>query len=440
MPAEPIPSDPTLRKILIVDDDQTVLTTLRELLSLKSFLVTATHDPQKAMEIMQQEAFAVLMTDHDMPGMTGLALLAKMRDLYPATTRVLVTGKIRLREMAEAAEAGILYRYIPKPYLVEDLVLTLRNAVERYQLLTEIAALRASVLVSSLKPQIRESSLHELSADLTDAGVPANPDSEALPDESGPVIAEVEVTAEQAELASNGLVRMLYTFLPNLGNTAMRAGALCRTIGDLLNLPPEELSDFLWAAALHDVSLVGIDRAVVRRWLRNPEKCDPDELASLKTHPERSAEMLQYSPVFQGAGEIIRSHHENMNGTGYPYGLKEEMIPWLSRILSVVIHYCNCHSAGSQRMKEIEALRGTMFDPSAIEIVAKAVPLTRLPLGEREILLIELKTGMVLARDILNANGLLLLPKGRELTEGTINKVWSIDRNSPLEQLVLVYA
>ena len=324
--------------------------------------------------------------------------------------------------------------------MVEDLVLTLRNGVERYQLMTEIAVLRARFFVSSLQPQKEGGAVDETAAVLTDAKAPENSGTEALPDNSEPMISEVEVSAEQAELAINGLVKMLYTFHPNLGNTAIRAVALGRTIGELLQLSAGEMNDFLWAAALHDVSLVGYDRGMVRRWLRNPEKCEEKELASLKTHPERSAEILQYSPVFLGACEVIRSHHENVNGTGYPYGLKEEMIPWLSRILSVVIHYCNCHSSGVQRMKEIEALSGTMFDPSALEIVAKAVPLTRMPLGEREILLIELKPRMVLARDIVNANGLLLLPKGRELTEATINKVWSIDRNTPLDQLVLVYA
>ncbi len=440
MPTEPIPRDPTLRKILVVDDEPAILTTLRELLTLKSFLVTATHDPQKAMEIMQQETFAVVMTDYDMPGMTGLALLAKMRELYPATTRVPVTGKIRIRDMAEAAEAGIIYRCIPKPYLVEDLVLALRNAVERYQLMTEISELRARILVSSLTPQKICGSCQETAAGPTDAESPEISNTEALADESGPMISDVEMTPEQAELATQGLVKMLYTFHPNLGNTALRAVALCRTIAELLELPSVESNDFLWAAALHDISLVGNDRGIVRRWLRNPQKCTEEELASLKTHPERSAEMLQYSPVFQGAGKIIRSHHENVDGTGYPSGLKEEMIPWLTRILAVVIHYCNCHSASPQRMKEIEPLGGTVFDPTAIEIVARAVPLTRMPLGEREILLIELKPGMVLARDILNAIGLLLLPKGRELTEATINKVWSIDGNTPLDQQVLVYA
>ena len=160
----------------------------------------------------------------------------------------------------------------------------------------------------------------------------------------------------------------------------------------------------------------------------------------IKLHPEQSAEMLQYSPIFANAGEIIRAHHENVDGTGYPLGLKEEMIPWLSRVLSVVVYCCNSYTPGVERFKEAEALVGTVFDGNAVELVAKAMPLTRMPLGEREILMTEMKVRMVLARGILNAHGLLLFPKGRELTDATINKIWSIDRTTPLDQIVLVYA
>ena len=65
--------------------------------------------------------------------------------------------------------------------------------------------------------------------------------------------------------------------------------------------------------------------------------------------------------------------------------------------------------------------------------------MTKMPKGIREILLIELKAGMTLARDINNTNGMKLLPSGRELTDGAINKVLSINRVTPINPLCLVY-
>jgi response regulator RpfG family c-di-GMP phosphodiesterase len=440
MALELIPNDPRFRKVLVVDDEPSIISTLREVLSLRGFLVTTAADPDKALDLMQQETFAVVISDHDMPGMTGLSLLAKMKELYPATTRILITGRVRAREIADASDAGIIYRYMPKPYMVEDLVVTLRSAVERFQLMTENAILRAQAAAAKCAPRQEAPGPEIEPADESQIDVTGDSSPADSEDDGGMIIASPEVTAEQAELAINGLVKMLYTFHPNLGNSAIRTIALCRTIGEFLKLSPDDLKDFLWAAALHDIALVGIDRAIVRRWLRNPEKCTEDELKIIKRHPEQSADMLRYSPAFANAGEIIRAHHENIDGTGYPLGLKEEMIPWLSRILSVVVYFCNSHSVGAERMKEAELLTGTAFDPNAVEIVAKAIPLTRMPLGEREILMTEMKARMVLARDIHNAHGHLLLPKGRELLDGSINKIWSIDRMTPLDQLVLVYA
>ena len=199
------------------------------------------------------------------------------------------------------------------------------------------------------------------------------------------------------------------------------------------------MKDLLWAAALFDIGLVQINRDIVRRWIRGPEKCTDEEMVEIKRHPAKAEEMLQFCPIFKDAGEIIRMHHENWDGSGYPDGMKGEMINYLSRLLAVVIYFCNKHSASVQVMVDIESQAEKMFDPEAIQAVAKAVPLTTMPRGEREILLIELKAGMVLAKDILNANNFLLLPKGRELSDVHINKIFSINRVSPLEPYVLVY-
>jgi HD-GYP domain-containing protein (c-di-GMP phosphodiesterase class II) len=241
------------------------------------------------------------------------------------------------------------------------------------------------------------------------------------------------------DLAIQAFTKMLYTFHPNLGNTSQRAVALTQTLGEVLQLPPDQLKNLMWAAALHDISLVTIDRGIVRRWLRGPEKCTDEEIVIIKRHCELSQKMLEEFEFFKEAGEIIRSHHENWDGTGYPDGLKGEMIPPLARLLAVVVAYCSKHAASIQAMSEIEAEVETRWDSNSLQALAKAAPLTKMPRGEREILLIELKPGMMLARDIFNANNFLLLPKGRELSDASINKILSINRVTPLEPHVLVY-
>lgn len=325
-------------------------------------------------------------------------------------------------------------------------MVTLRNAIVHNRLITENKALHERNVHLNLK--IAKMAESEQNAAAT-AAASGGGDSGEMTAIYNPETAQVEMVSsggsagvvipQGVDLALDAFQKMLYTFHPNLGNTAVRSVALCQTLGEVLELPSDQLKSLMWAAALHDISLVGIDRGIVRRWLRGPEKCTEEEMVLIKRHSEQSQNMLVGFEFMKDAGEIIRSHHEHWDGSGYPDGLKGEMIPWLARLLCVVIAYCSKHTASIQAMSEIEGEAEKLFDPDAISALAKAAPLTKMPRGEREILLIELKSGMVLARDIYNANGFLLLPKGREMTDASINKVLSINRVTPIDPLVLVY-
>ena len=90
-------------------------------------------------------------------------------------------------------------------------------------------------------------------------------------------------------------------------------------------------------------------------------------------------------------------------------------------------------------MEMIREGRGTRFDPEAVRVFVKSLPQATVPARQREIKLSELKPGMVLARGIYTANGLLLVPDGQRLTETFINKLNHHHRVSPLAQSLLVY-
>jgi response regulator RpfG family c-di-GMP phosphodiesterase len=410
--------DPNLNHVLVVDDDEIVLTALKEQLPPMGYRVTACNNPTLALEALGREGFSVALVDNQMPGTPGLELLARVAQSHPHTTRLLLAGGMGLNTLTDAINEGKIYRYITKPWLREDLHVTLANAVERYRLVTEGEILQQRNI--TLNQQLGQAASAVTAGAVSSAG--------AVPGGGGDL-----------ELALGGFNKMLYTFHPNLGNTAQRAVAICQTLGEVLEMPAEQLRTLTLAAALHDIALVGINRDIVRRWLRDPAKCTDEEISLIKKHPEQSQQMLQYSPFFKDAADAVRSHHEHWDGTGYPDALKGETIPWLSRLLSVVIYFCNKHSSGVQLMAEIESHAETLFDPAAIRALVKAVPLTKMPRGEREILLIELKAGMILAKDIYNTNGHLLLPKGRELNDSSINKLWSINRVTPIDPLVLVF-
>jgi response regulator RpfG family c-di-GMP phosphodiesterase len=417
-------NDPNLTRLMIVDDDEIVLSSAKEQLTLLGYHVTAVNHPQLALQHLQTENFSVILADYEMPEMDGLQLFGVIEESHPDTSRLIFSSGIGMMELSEAIASGRVYRHVSKPWLKEDMQATVGNAMERYRLLKTNETLQARNITLSQK--------------LATAGesVPAaEPTAEGAPDSDAPVLA----SADAEDLALQAINKVLYTFHPNLGNSAKRALAICQTLGEILEMDPKDSRNLCIAAQLHDIGLIANEVAAVRRWMRDPEKCSEEELAEINKHPEKSEEMLDFYPGFEGAKEVVRAHHENWDGTGYPDKLKAETIPYLSRLLAPIIFFCHQHHSSVQLMTMMESMSEHQFDPDAVRALAKAIPMTKMPKGIREVLLIELNAGMILARDINNTSGMKLLPKGRELTDGAINKVLSINRMAPISPLCLVY-
>ncbi len=407
-------------RVLVVDDDPVVHSAIQEQLHADGFHVTAVATPHEALELAQREAFTIALADQEMPGTSGLELLARIQEISPGTIRVLTTTSLTLPELVEALRVGTIYRFVIKPWLREELLSILRSAASQVL----VAAVPAAAAAGDAGEAAGALAEGEIATESGEPGAPAKPPS--------------LVTAQNAEAAVDVFLKMLGTFHPNLQHNANRAVALCKTIARNEHLSLEDTRDLLWAAALHDISLVDVERGIVRRWLRDPAKCTPEEIVSIKRHPEQAVQMLDSYPVFQPACEIIKAHQENWDGSGYPSGLQGEMIPLLARLLAPVLAYCSGDEVGPEALKQVAALAEKTFDPHAVEALEAAVPATTLPHGAREILLINLKPGMMLAQDIVNASGMLLMAKGRELTIAWHNKILNINNSTPINPLVRV--
>jgi len=319
----------------------------------------------------------------------------------------------------------LVYRYISKPWLNEDLILTLRTAEDYHRVSDKIAS-----LTIEKNDLARTVSLLEKSGGGSDQA-PATP--------TATTASSVTAVEGDADTIIQAILELLYVFHPNLKSNAIRTMALVKVLAETIGMEKKAGETLYYAAALHDIAIPGVDRPIIRRWLRDPEKLNKDEMKLVEQHPLQAAEILKSFPIFNEAITLIKAHHEDWNGKGYPNQLKGETIPWEARLLRVALDFCSRHADPIQAMLEIEELSDLIYDPDAIRAVAKAVPLTEMPTGEREILLIELQEGMTLARDINNANGFLLFPKGKTLSASMCDKLFNIDRISPLDPYVLVY-
>jgi HD-GYP domain-containing protein (c-di-GMP phosphodiesterase class II) len=159
----------------------------------------------------------------------------------------------------------------------------------------------------------------------------------------------------------------------------------------------------------------------------------------VEQHPVLGVELAGFVKPLAGVGEVIRSHHERFDGAGYPDGLSGENIPWLGRLLAVAVYYAESNYDPETTLEAIRQGRGDLFDPEAVRAFLRGLPLAAVPRKEREVLLSELRPGMVLATGIYLSSGMLLIPEGQKLSEPFIDKLINHNRISPISQSLLVY-
>jgi len=122
-------------KVLLVDDEPNVLSALRRSLRKEDFEIHTATSGEEALEMLQNEKIDVVVSDQDMPGMTGTKLLARVKDKYPDTVRFMLTGKATLEVAVEAINEGAISRFLMKPCNITDLVVTIKQALQHKELM-----------------------------------------------------------------------------------------------------------------------------------------------------------------------------------------------------------------------------------------------------------------------------------------------------------------
>ena len=117
--------------LLIVDDEEEILRSLRGLLRMEFEVHTATNG-REALEILEQQPIHVVLSDQRMPEMAGVELLSEARGERPRAIRVMFTGYADVKAVIEAINQGQIFRYVTKPWEPDELVAVLRQASEEY--------------------------------------------------------------------------------------------------------------------------------------------------------------------------------------------------------------------------------------------------------------------------------------------------------------------
>jgi response regulator RpfG family c-di-GMP phosphodiesterase len=414
----PNPPPAELNRILIVDDEAVVLAALSKTLQLEGYSVSAVEDPLEAIHLVQTTPFSVILSDQQMPALSGLEFLAQAKILQPNATRILITAVLSLNTVIEAINRGEVYRFIVKPWLREELLVTIRNAALRYELLCRNAILHEQTTAMNQKLAAQVAQFDAQNRQLQELN---------------------QTLHKNLDRSVQLCLKTMEAFYPLLGQNARRVLAICQAMADSLKLPEDQRRVLEIGARLCDIGLVGVPRELIRKWKETPQVLSEEERTIVELHPALGEELVAFVADLEAVGPTIRAHHERYDGKGYPDKLSGDQIPWLARLLAVAVAYADYPSIDAAAIESIKIGSGEAFDPDAVRVFLRCLPQAEVPRSQRSVLLSELQPGMVVASGIYTAFGILLIPEGQTLAEPHINLLRNHSRMSPITQSLLVY-
>jgi response regulator RpfG family c-di-GMP phosphodiesterase len=302
--------------VLLVDDEANILNALARLFLDRDVRVLRAGNGEEALGIVRREPVAVVVSDNLMPGMRGVELLSRIRDLSPDTVRVLLTGYADLQTAIEAINRGEVFRFHVKPWVDEEIVRTVEEGVRRFQ------------VVRSLR----------------------------LGDE-----ATLRSIAQTIELKD-----------PYTRGHCDRVAAFALKIAEGLGLPEGTRRAIKHGSWLHDCGKIGVPEAI----LNCPGKLSAADFEVVKKHPGWGADVGRQANLSGEVINIILYHHERFDGRGYPTGAKGTEIPLEARIVAVAdvfdaMSTDRPYAKGYDRaeaMRVMGVLRGAALDPQLVDI------------------------------------------------------------------------
>jgi len=430
-------SETAAATLLFVDDESNILSSLKRLFRPLGYRIITAQSGAEGLTTLEAQQVDLIISDMRMPGMDGATFLAQAAQQWPATVRILLTGYSDLTSTIAAVNKGRIYRYISKPWEENDIVLTVKRALEQKHL--EEERRRLEILTKKQNEELRE-----LNATL-ESKVAAR-------------TGELQQTVSFLELAHKSLDQSYRTTVEVFSNLIEmresrgqgRARVIAQQVAqlaELLGLDTAESQNLHYAALLRNIGKINLSDHLLAKPFSTMNET---ERKTFIQHPIVGEGLLMALEPLQEAASLIHYQHEHYDGTGYPDGIKGDAIPVGARILKVVGDYndlqhgllLTAHLDQSEARDYLVKHRGTRYDPQMVDMFRKVIG--RLAehkdkVSERCVKSNGLQIGMVLSRDLVLNDKVLLLSQGHSITEHIIERIHHLEEsiNDDLEIYVL---
>lgn len=328
-------------RCLVVDDDPAVRRTIARVTEALGLTPLQAANGREALAVLDREGeVPLIISDVDMPELTGLGLLEEVQRRYPDTAILMLSGVADVKTAVACLDKGAL-DYIPKPALLEEVRIRVAKALEKRDLI-----LQRRFYQKNLELRVR-----------TQAGR----------------IKELFLQGVQT-LAHALEAKDAYT-----SGHSMRVSRYAVATAVRLGFAGERLEEIRLGAELHDIGKIGTREAV----LNKPGPLSAEEFAHIIDHTTLGERILaplaRENPTVL---RIVRNHHERMDGRGFPDGLPGAVIPIEARIVCVVDAFDAMTTNRAYRPSrtpaeaydELDRCAGSHFDPEVVAAFQAAFP------------------------------------------------------------------
>jgi cyclic di-GMP phosphodiesterase len=330
----------TKGRVLVVDDEPAVCALLTERLGSTGYDCRSCESGQSALELLQAGTYKAIISDLNMPGISGLDLLETARHKYPHTAFLMVTGVDDIRIGIQAMKQGA-DDYLVKPFQFDVVVTSVERALEKKRLEYEVESYRQNLegMVEQRTKQLQAAMKRiELTYDET-----------------------LEALGAALDLRDN-----------DTAGHSQRVSHYCLEMAKSMGVDTDRLKHIARGAYLHDIGKIGIPDAI----LLKPGKLTPQEKEIMESHARVGYDLVSRIAFLAPAAEIVLTHQERYDGTGYPQGLIGEEIPLGARVFAVADTLDAMTSDRPYRRAlpfstakaEIQREAGRQFDPKVVEV------------------------------------------------------------------------
>lgn len=327
-------------RVLTIDDEPMIRRTIAGHLADHGYEVVEAENGRRGLEMVEQVTPDAVLVDLRMPELDGLGVISAVHERSPDTPVIVVSGTGVMHDAVEALRRGAS-DYIIKP--IEDMRVlnqSLERALEHYRLKVENRRYNERL----------EQEVRERTQELQNA-------NQRLRDALDQAVISLGKVTEKRD--------------PYTSGHQQRVARLSVAMGEHLGLDEERISALRTASLLHDIGKIGTPAEI----LAKPTILDSQEMALIRMHPETGNEIVRNIPFAQPVADIILQHHERLDGSGYPAGLRGDQIMLEARIVAVadVMDAMSSHrpyrpTLGKQAaLEEISNGRNILYDAEVVD-------------------------------------------------------------------------